>query len=96
VLIEPGAGAANLATFSIVNCAGNPAIQALNKTYTVEGKVQLTPDGATLNVDHTGSTAQGTLKLNGLAAGIFGTVTISGRANDTEGYTPLSPTTVIT
>jgi hypothetical protein len=59
----------------------------------VTGSVEGTPSGANVVFTHAGSTTQGTLKANGKAAGIDGTLTLEARAKSTEAYTPLSVTT---
>jgi hypothetical protein len=69
-----------LATFIIDGCTGAGPSQ-LNKTYNVEGSVIGTPEGATAKFTHAGTTAQGTLVLNGtITAGINGAVTFKGES----------------
>jgi hypothetical protein len=84
------------AEFEIESCTGSSAIESLNGLYKVEGSVKGVPNGATTNFTHTETTAQGTLKLRGQKAGIEGPLTIKGRDNSLESYTPLSATTVTT
>jgi hypothetical protein len=86
-----------LAKFEVEGCVA-PLNIHFNTTYEVKGSVVGTPDGATINFTHAGTTAQGTLFLNGQKAGIEGSMTVSGRdPNLGESlYTPLSPITVET
>jgi hypothetical protein len=85
----PKAGA-TFAVFYVTNCT----VAGLNGTYEVTGSVKGVPDGATTNFEHAAVTTQGTLKLGGQAAGIEGSLTLKGRANSTQAFTPLSVTTV--
>ncbi|HSS34368.1 MAG TPA: hypothetical protein VLL27_13915 [Solirubrobacterales bacterium] len=96
VKIEPVAGNV-LATFIIEKCV--EPFKVLEGTYAVIGSVTGIPDGATLNFTHSTTTESKTLHLKsavGPVAGLEGSITLSGRANNTEPFTPLSPTTVVT
>lgn len=83
-----------LASFFIEKCT----IAMLNKTYEVTGSVVSTnSNGATVDFSEEATTKLGTLKLNGVTAGIEGSLTLSGRdptLKETQ-YTPLSATTII-
>jgi len=79
-----------LAEFELRNCPIGPI------TTKVVGSVLAVPDGATVNTVHTTVTSDATMRtqtLFGPVAGIAGTLTISGRANSSQSYTPLSVTT---
>lgn len=92
VKIEPTEGTV-IARFWLTEC--NTA--AFNGTYTVSGSLTCVPDGATIDCDHTAVTTQNLLKLNGAQkAGQDGKITVTGRANSGEEFTPLSTTTVET
>lgn len=78
------------AEFELTECAVGPT------TVRVVGSVLGIPDGATINTEHKTVTEEITLRLQsafGPVAGIAGTLTISGRANIGQSYTPLSVTT---
>ncbi|MGV1048664.1 MAG: hypothetical protein ACOYD4_09110 [Solirubrobacterales bacterium] len=84
-------GATPFAEFELTECAIGPiTIKVFDSAFGV-------PDGATVNTVHNTMTAEKTLRLQnattGPLAGLEGTLTISGRANSGEPYTPLSPTT---
>jgi hypothetical protein len=86
-----------LATFITAGCTGSEALEGLNKTYELNGSVTCQPDGATVNCGHTEMTEAQTLLFNhAVKVGIEVSTTFKGRANNTEPFTPLSPTTVKT
>jgi len=92
--LEPTTGT-TFANFHITGCTG--AFAAINGTYPVTGSITCKPDGATIKCDHNEITTQNTLKLKGtIKAGLEISTTVSGRANVTQSFTPLSPTTVAT
>lgn len=92
VKIEPNEGT-TFANFWISGCS----ITALNGKYSATGSVKTSSiEGATTLFTHANTTEQGTLKLRGQVAGLNGLVTTKGRANPTEEFTPISPTTVAT
>lgn len=69
---------------------------AVANTYKVVGSVLATPDGCTINTTHNTVTEEKTLRLQSAAgplAGIEGTLTRFGRANNLEAFTPISVTT---
>jgi hypothetical protein len=78
VKFEPNVGNV-FATFIIEGCAGSEALKGLNKTYEVTGSVIGVPNGGEVVFEHAATTAQNTLKINGLKAGIDGSTTIQGR-----------------
>ncbi len=87
--IEPKEGAA-LATLEVEGCS----ISALNGTYELKGSLKGTPNGTLLEFTHAGVTEQGTLTVRGQKAGLEGKLTNYGRANGSQSFTPVAPTTV--
>jgi hypothetical protein len=88
---EPATGTV-FSEFEITGCS----VAALNGTYKAEGSLIASLNGATINTTAAGVKAQGTLKLRGQAAGLGGTLTLSGRDKTLKEvtYTPLSATTI--
>jgi hypothetical protein len=85
---------APFASFFIEGCS--PAVPAIEGTWEVVGSATCKPTGATIVCSHSEITTQNTLKGKGAKAGFEGSVTIKGRANEGEPFTPLSNTTVAT
>lgn len=79
-------------TLAEFNVEGATCPEAVKGSYKATGSYVATVDGATLVFDNV--TEQGTLKLRNVKAGVEGKLTLSGRANSGEAYTPLSMTTV--
>lgn len=80
------------AEFELTGCA-------MAGVYKVVGSVKGVPNGSTINFTHAETTAQKTLRIGSAAGpllGVEGSLTLTGRANKTEAFTPLSPTTVET
>lgn len=64
--------------------------------YKLVGSFKVAPAGATVGFTESGVTTEGTLRINsavGPKAGIEGQITLSGRSNSGEGFTPLAMTT---
>lgn len=78
-----------LTKFEIEGCES----ELFNGLYELKGSVAGTPEGSTVNFEESATTLQKTLTLRGLTAGIDGKLTLSGRANPSQAYTPLSFTT---
>jgi hypothetical protein len=86
VLFTPTGSA--FANWNVSGCS----VAGMNGAYETTGSVKGATEGATVNFTHTGSTGQGTLKIGGQNAGIEGTITLSGRANSAQPFTPLGLT----
>ncbi|HEX6827076.1 MAG TPA: hypothetical protein VF077_12235 [Nitrospiraceae bacterium] len=72
-------------------------LAAIEGTWSCTGSVKgqpTTPAGATTDFAHATVTAENTLKCRGSKAGIDGALTLKGRANSGQPYTPLSATTI--
>lgn len=92
VRITPKEGAPFASTF-VEKCA------SFEGTLKWVGSVKCPVDGATILCDKDVITAEKTLRLGSLAgpvSGIFGSYTLKGRANSSDTYQPISPTTVET
>lgn len=91
IKFEPNVGSA-IGSFTVKGCTGTA--EKFNKKYELTGSVKGTPDGGTVNFTEAGTTGQGTLFLNGQKAGIDGSLTFKGRAEEsTEAFTALAPET---
>ncbi|HEX5610832.1 MAG TPA: hypothetical protein VFX45_12165 [Solirubrobacterales bacterium] len=86
-----------VATFIVDGC---PApFTGLNRTYTINGSIKCSPEGATIKCVHANVTASGTLTLNGsVKAGVEVNTTVKSKDPLIAGDTlkPLSQTTVET
>ncbi|HEX6666678.1 MAG TPA: hypothetical protein VF081_08800 [Solirubrobacterales bacterium] len=71
-------------------------LEAIEGTWECTGSVNGVPNGATVDFTHATVTAENTLKCRGAKAAIDGSLTLSGRANSGQSYTPLAATTVST
>ncbi len=89
--LEPAEGTTFM-TVPIEGCI----IEALNNKYTLSGTIKCPNEGATIVCSHAPTTAQGTLKLNSVKAGVDVLTTATARANSFEPYTPVAPTTIET
>lgn len=78
-----------LATFTIEGCSTSE----FNRSYNLTGSVKATASGTTIGFTEAGTTEQGTFQLAGQKAGLDGQLTLSGRANSGEAYTPVAFTT---
>lgn len=78
-----------IGNFSLEGCLGNT-------TWTITGNFKGVPDGATTSFNHLESTERHALDFSGVNAGFEGSLTIRGRANSSQAFTPLSFTTVET
>jgi hypothetical protein len=87
VKFEPVSGT-SMAEFTIEACT----VAALNKSYSLTGSFKATPHGATVELSHSSITGEGLLLLSGQKAGLEGALTLKGRANSSQAYTPLSST----
>ena len=65
LLFQPASGTV-IAEFTVEGCS----VSSLNTTYQLDGSFKGVPSGATIALTHTEITAQGTLTLGGLPAGI--------------------------
>ncbi|HEX6667245.1 MAG TPA: hypothetical protein VF081_11680 [Solirubrobacterales bacterium] len=80
-----------------VTCEPGKQIPAIEGTWSCNGSVKGTPNGATTGFTHEATTTQNTLKCKGTKSGIDGQLTLIGRHKDSAGtYNPLSNTTVET
>jgi hypothetical protein len=66
---------------------------AIHATFTLSGTVKGTPEGGTINFTEADTTAQNTLSLNGNKAGLSASLDFEGRANPSDSFWSLSPTT---
>lgn len=88
IKFEPATAGALFAAFQVEGCS----IAALNGLYEVKGSVIGIPNGATVVFVEAATTAAGTLTFRGQKAGLEGKITVSGRANGGQSFTPLSVT----
>jgi hypothetical protein len=61
----------------------------------LKGSFKGSPHGATTEFSHASITSESTLRLNGQNAGFEGALTLKGRANSSQAYTPLSSTSTV-
>lgn len=87
--IEPKEGT-TLASLEVEGCS----VPALNGTYELKGSLKGTPNGTVLEFSHAAVTEQGTLTLKGAKAGFDGKITNYARANSSQAFTPIAPTTI--
>ncbi|HET7445881.1 MAG TPA: hypothetical protein VFJ57_14620 [Solirubrobacterales bacterium] len=86
--LEPNEGT-QLGAVTIEKCV----ITALNQTYPLAGSIKGVPAGATVGFTEAEGTSQNTLKFGGQKAGLEGQITLSGRTNSGQSFTPLAFTT---
>jgi hypothetical protein len=88
--LEPASGVTFL-TIPIEGCKENspPAGE-----YPVSGSIKCPNNGATVVCTHAATTAQGTLTFGGNVAGVEVATTATARANSSQPWTPVAPTTV--
>ena len=89
--LEPAVGT-EFMTITIEGCT----IAGLNNVYVITGSIKCPNNGATVLCTEAATTAQATLKFGGQKAGVEVATTATARANSTEAYTAVAPTTIET
>jgi hypothetical protein len=87
MLFKPVTGSV-IAEFMVEGCS----VASLNTTYKLEGSFKGAPSGSTITLVHSESTAQGTLTLGGLAAGLELVTDVEARKNPAQPWKKLSTT----